>query len=210
MASTSSTWDSSYMNLKKKINDAVIDKRTKGDNISNSIINDMNKTISILGKDNSKIESENAKRKLLIDNLKKNICLLSQTVSNNNNNNNNNHTIVNPLQITKSYNNDTATSDRVLIERQKDIIRIQDDMLEDISKGVSRVKDQALTMNEEVKLQNKILSKLDQQVDNATEGLREEAKHAEQIRQKSQMCYLYIFALIELIIILILLVVLYG
>jgi len=209
MASTSSTWDSSYMNLKKKINDAVIDKRTKGDNISNSIINDMNKTISVLEKDNSKIESENAKRKLLIDNLKKNICLLSQTVSNNNNNNNN-HTIVNPLQITKSYNNDTATSDRVLIERQKDIIRIQDDMLEDISKGVSRVKDQALTMNEEVKLQNKILSKLDQQVDNATEGLREEAKHAEQIRQKSQMCYLYIFALIELIIILILLVVLYG
>lgn len=205
------TWDSTFINLRKKINDAVIDKKTKGDSVSNSVLNDMNKTIGVLEKDNSKIESENAKRKLLIDNLKKSISLLSQIAASSSSPPvSNNNSITNPLQITKSNNNDTPTSDRVLIERQKDIIRIQDDMLEDINKGVGRVRNQALTINEEVKTQNKILSKLDQQVDDATEGLRQEAQHAEQIRQKSQTCYLWLFAILELLIIFILLIVLYG
>jgi len=208
-SSSSSSWDDRYVILKKQINDLLVDQRCKGE-INKNKINEINKGIENLNKDNvSKIESETIKRKILIDNLKKNLCLLSPSSN-----------TLNPLQISRpsnsSSNNDNTnkysitTPDSILIERQKDIIRIQDQMLTDIDKGVGRIKDQAFTMNDEIKLQNKILTKLDNQVDDATVGLREEARHAEQIRQKSQMCVLYICVLIEIIVIAILLVVLYA
>ena len=212
---SSSPWDDRYVIIKKQINDIMVDKRCKGEDVNKNMINDINKSIDSLSKDSiSKIESETAKRKILTDNLRKNLYLLSPSTNNNN--------TLNPLQISRpsnsnsssNYNNTNkysiTTPDNILIERQKDIIRIQDEMLTDIDRGVGRIKDQAFTMNDEIKLQNKILTKLDHQVDDATVGLREEARHAEQIRQKSQMCVLYICVLIEIIIIAILLVVLYA
>lgn len=216
--SSITSWDDRYNILKKQINDSIVSKRCKGDNISKTIITDMTKSLDNLDKEssNSRIDSETAKRKLLIDSLRKNICLLSPPLTLSSFSSTSN---MNPLQISRNSivsinssnnNDDNKTSDRILIDRQKDIIRIQDDMLQDIDKGVSRIKDQALNINDEVKLQNKIITKLDRQVDDATEGLREEARHAEQIRQKSQMCALYLFVIIEIIIICILLVVLYA
>jgi len=220
-SSSSLSWDDKYKQVKKQISDCLVEKRCKGENISKSTISDITKSIDGLDKDSSsRIESETAKRKLLTDTLRKNLCLLSPPLASSSRSSFASNNSINPLQISRpslnnnnnssNSNNNDKTSDRILIDRQKDIIRIQDDMLEDIDKGIGRIKEQALTINDEVKLQNKILTKLDHQVDDATEGLREEARHAEQIRQKSQMCVLYIFVIIEILIIAILLVVLYA
>lgn len=53
-------------------------------------------------------------------------------------------------------------------------------------------------------MQVKIIEDLDRHVDIATEGLQQETKHAEQIRRKGQVCYMYICIVIEIIVILIL------
>jgi hypothetical protein len=219
-SSSSLSWDDKYKQVKKQISDCLVEKRCKGENINKITINDITKSIDGLDKDSSsRIESETAKRKLLTDTLRKNLCLLSPPIASSSRSSFASNNSINPLQISRpslnnnnnsSSNTNDKTSDRILIDRQKDIIRIQDDMLDDIDKGIGRIKEQALTINDEVKLQNKILTKLDHQVDDATEGLRQEARHAEQIRQKSQMCVLYIFVIIEVLIIAILLVVLYA
>lgn len=48
-----------------------------------------------------------------------------------------------------------------------------------------------------------VLDSLDMHVDVATEGLKEETKHAEEVRIKGQVCYMYICIVIEVVIILI-------
>jgi t-SNARE complex subunit (syntaxin) len=64
-------------------------------------------------------------------------------------------------------------------------------------------KTQALEIGEEIKIQNVVLDSLDMHVDIATEGLKEETKHAEEVRIKGQVCYMYICIVIEVVIILI-------
>lgn len=63
---------------------------------------------------------------------------------------------------------------------------------------------QALEIGQEAKLHVKIIDELDRHVDAATEGLREETKHAEQIRRKSQVCYMYVCIVVEVVVLLIL------
>jgi len=60
-----------------------------------------------------------------------------------------------------------------------------------------------MEIGEEIKVQNVILDNLDTHVDVATEGLKEETKHAEEVRAKGQVCYMYICIIVEVIIILI-------
>jgi hypothetical protein len=50
-------------------------------------------------------------------------------------------------------------------------------------------------------VQNAVLDNLDTHVDIATEGLKEETKHAEEVRVKGQVCYMYICIAVEIIII---------
>jgi len=57
---------------------------------------------------------------------------------------------------------------------------------------------------------NKILEELDHHVDVATEGLREETKHAEQIRRKSQVCYMYICIVVEVVVLLVLIILVFA
>ena len=101
----------------------------------------------------------------------------------------------------------SQTSERGLVQRQQEVIKMQDDMLKDIEKGVGRLHDQALTIGEEAKLHVKILNKLDDQVDKTTDDLKREARHAERIRVKSRVCAMYMCIVGEIIIIVILLVV---
>lgn len=61
-----------------------------------------------------------------------------------------------------------------------------------------------MEIGQETKVQVKIIEDLDRHVDVATEGLQQETKHAEQIRRKGQVCYMYICIVIEIVIILIL------
>uniref|UniRef100_A0A6U4KZC0 t-SNARE coiled-coil homology domain-containing protein n=2 Tax=Phaeomonas parva TaxID=124430 RepID=A0A6U4KZC0_9STRA len=77
-------------------------------------------------------------------------------------------------------------------QRQKDIMALQDDMIADIGKGVDRLGNTANKIKDETQLHVRLLDEMDVDVDRATAGLRAEARHAEQIRLKSQNCYLYI------------------
>ncbi len=82
------------------------------------------------------------------------------------------------------------TSDQGLLQRQKDIMAMQDDMLVDISRGVDRLYVQAKDIGEETKFQNKILNDLEMNVDDASDALNREAAHANEIRHKSETCWM--------------------
>lgn len=101
----------------------------------------------------------------------------------------------------------SQTSEKGLVQRQQDVIKMQDDMLKDIEKGVGRLHEQALTIGEEAKLHIKILNKLDDQVDKTTDDLKREARHAERIRVQSRVCAMYMCIVGEIVIIVILLIV---
>jgi hypothetical protein len=61
-----------------------------------------------------------------------------------------------------------------------------------------------VVIGDEAKLQTKLLDDLNVHVDVATDGLREEAKHAEVIRNKGKVCYMYMCCAVEIIILFIL------
>jgi len=66
---------------------------------------------------------------------------------------------------------------------------------------------QAIDIGAESKVHSKLIDNIDSNTDNAAEGLREEALHANEVRKKSEVCSLYVCIAIELIIMIILLVV---
>eukprot|EP00599_Poterioochromonas_sp_BG-1_P013041 CAMPEP_0173155790 /NCGR_PEP_ID=MMETSP1105-20130129/14337_1 /TAXON_ID=2985 /ORGANISM="Ochromonas sp., Strain BG-1" /LENGTH=151 /DNA_ID=CAMNT_0014072327 /DNA_START=100 /DNA_END=552 /DNA_ORIENTATION=- len=81
--------------------------------------------------------------------------------------------------------NPLATSDKALLQRQQEVIKMQDDIILDIEKGVDRLNVQAKDIGKEAKIHTKILEDLDVHVDEATEKLKEETKHAELIKQRT-------------------------
>ena len=65
-----------------------------------------------------------------------------------------------------------------------------------------------MTIGEEAKVHNRVMDDLDEHVDIATQGLREEAKHAEEIREKGKVCYMYMCVLVEVVVLCIIIAVL--
>lgn len=103
-----------------------------------------------------------------------------------------------------SPNKSSVVSERGLLEKQEQVIKLQDGMLEDISKGVDNLKQKAHIIGEEAKIHVRLLDDLDGNVELATAGLQNETRHAETIRAKSRMCYMYICVFVEIIVLLIL------
>lgn len=102
-------------------------------------------------------------------------------------------------------NNDSAN----LVQRQKDMIKLQDEMLEDMSKGLDRIHGQALAINDETKVHVRLLDDLDTNVDLAANALQAEAKHAERIKDTANVCWMYICIVVEVIVMIILLIVIF-
>lgn len=98
-------------------------------------------------------------------------------------------------------------SDKALAQKQKDTIKLQDDMLLDIEKGVGRLHEKALEIGDEAKSHTRLLDDLDSNVDLATAALQAEAKHAEKIKEQTKMCWLYICCAVEIIVLFLLIVV---
>lgn len=103
-----------------------------------------------------------------------------------------------------------TTSSHGLIQRQQEVIKIQDEMLLDIGKGVERLHQQALTIGDEAKLSSRLLDDLDGNVEMATAALHAEAKHAERIKEKARVCWMYVCIAAEIVVIVILLVLAFG
>ena len=103
--------------------------------------------------------------------------------------------------------NPVATSEKQLIQRQHDIMRIQDEMILDIGSGVDRLHEQAKAIGDEARIHTRLLDDLDGTVELATAGLQAEAKHAAMVKEKSRMCWLYICIIVEIVIILLLVII---
>jgi hypothetical protein len=84
-----------------------------------------------------------------------------------------------------------------LAMRQEQVIKLQDDMLLDIADGVDRLRDKALVINQEVNLQGKLITDLEDNVEIGITGLQQEAEHAKKVREKSQTFYMYVCLLLE-------------
>jgi len=84
-----------------------------------------------------------------------------------------------------------------LAMRQEQVIKLQDDMLLDIADGVDRLRDKALVIHQEVNLQGKLITDLEDNVEIGITGLQQEAEHAKQVREKSQTFYMYVCLLLE-------------
>jgi hypothetical protein len=102
-----------------------------------------------------------------------------------------------------------AFSDKGLLQRQAEVIALQDVALKDIEAGVNRLHQQATDIGQEAKLHLAIINSLDQNVDTAADELRAEAKHAEDVRIRSRMCCLYMCVVVEVLVLIILLVVVF-
>lgn len=64
------------------------------------------------------------------------------------------------------------TSERGLVQRQQDVIKLQDDMILEIESGVGRLHDKALAIGDETKSHGRLLDDLDSNVDIATAALQ--------------------------------------
>ena len=70
--------------------------------------------------------------------------------------------------------------------------------------------DQAHIIGDEAKIHVRLLDDLDGNVELATAGLQNETKHAETMRAKSKMCYMYICVFMEVIVLIILVIVAFS
>lgn len=104
----------------------------------------------------------------------------------------------------------TKISNDALLQRQHEVIQMQDKLIIDIEKGVNILHIQALEINSEAKSQVNILNNLDTTVDKAADELRIQSKQAEKIRLASNVCLLYIVVVLEVVVILGLLIFLFA
>ena len=104
--------------------------------------------------------------------------------------------------------NPMSTTDQGLVQRQKDIMQLQDDMILDIEGGVDRLHQKARAIGDEANVQNRLIDDLDGNVDMTTTALQAEAAHASRIKDTGDVCKMYICAAVETIILFILIVLL--
>lgn len=114
----------------------------------------------------------------------------------------------NPIQ-SDQYANKSGFTDKGLMQRQVEVIALQDAALKDIEAGIGRLHNQATEIGQEAKLHISIINSLDENVDQAADELRAEAKHAEDVRMRSRMCCLYMCLVAELAILIVLLIIVF-
>jgi hypothetical protein len=97
-------------------------------------------------------------------------------------------------------------SDRGLMQRQKDVIRLQDDMVTDIGHGVDRLHVQATGIGEETKIHTRLLDDLEGHVDDTAGALTAESQRANEVREKAGGCAMYVCVAVEFLVLMILIV----
>jgi len=226
-ALSASQWMNRYSNVKT----AISAKRSSGTAVSAAQVNALVEALKQLEADlgamsNASMEyeiarSELARREVVLDGLKKQCSLINTKESSNvpffstpspnspfSNSaaNKKNNVQMNPLRAQDKV---SGTSDAGLIERQKDIIQQQDEALADILKGTDRLHTQALVIGQEARIHNNIISKLDQNVDEATDELKEGTQQARSVTRKSKVCGMYLCIAAQILVIVALVIILF-
>jgi len=88
--------------------------------------------------------------------------------------------------------------------QREEALKEQDSILEDISSGVDRLFRRALVIGDEAAAHTRLLDAMDDNVDTTQRALKEEAKHAAEVREKSRSFYLYLCIAFEVLVILLL------
>lgn len=222
MAIDQREWSIKYDGTKKQIQN----KRTTGyGNISDEELKSIQSSVGILETQLNTMSSapmnyeisasEIARRKCLMTYLQKQLVVISNTASARKNPSKMGHLSIDSSSVnTKSsgYNGQSATMNPMttgdgLLQRQKDIVKLQDEMISDIESGVDRLCDKARNIGDEAKLHDHLLDDLDHHVDVTTSALQAEAAHAEQIKEKGKVCSMYICIAIEIIILFIMIII---
>jgi hypothetical protein len=71
-------------------------------------------------------------------------------------------------------------------------LRHQDNMIDELASGVSRLKDQTLLVNDEANMQNRMLGDMDTDVENARNGLEAETLRAMKLKEDQSVWRLYL------------------
>lgn len=221
MEITSRNWTQQYESLKKKIQQ----KRINGEPFSseevqsiNSIVEKLISQLSTMSKNPLQYEivaSEVARRQILMDNMKKQTAIIRANVTSETSSG-----MAVPqgrgttfMSTSKSTYNPIASGDhkgKAVMQRQEQIMKLQDDMISDIEVGVDRLHGQALAMGDETKSHVRLLDDLDTNVEVATAALQAEAKHAADIKDKARVCWMYICIAVEVVILVLLMVVAFA
>mmetsp|Transcript_2821 Transcript_2821/g.4034 ORF Transcript_2821/g.4034 Transcript_2821/m.4034 type:complete len:210 (+) Transcript_2821:154-783(+) len=93
-----------------------------------------------------------------------------------------------------------------ILKQQRMQLKGHDLMLGDIEKGVGRLLNNAQNITEETQLHVHLLNDMDGNVDSAAAELKNEALHAQKLREQNKNCRLYICVLVLLMVIILLLV----
>jgi hypothetical protein len=83
-------------------------------------------------------------------------------------------------------------SAEALMTRTKDENKVQDDILESMSRGLEGLKTMGVAIRDENELQMKLLDNLEDEVDKGTSSLKREAARAEYVTRDANTCWLYI------------------
>ena len=100
--------------------------------------------------------------------------------------------------------NPAEVSNKGLSVQREQVLKEQDDILSQIGAGVDRLFMQAVAIGEETSVHSRLLDSLDDNVEVTQRALKEEAKHAEVIREKSRTFYLYLCIAVEVAILVVL------
>ena len=155
------------------------------------------------------VASEAARREVLVENL--NTLLLSGAVSSSAQQQHQ------PQRVSESDStfvagapravyNPVSLSNKGLSLQQQDVLRTQDALIDEIGSGVDRLFHKAQLIGEEASVHSRLLDSLEDNVDVAARALREEAKHASEVRGRAQSCYLYMCVAVEILVIVLLIV----
>mmetsp|Transcript_35624 Transcript_35624/g.33781 ORF Transcript_35624/g.33781 Transcript_35624/m.33781 type:complete len:219 (+) Transcript_35624:224-880(+) len=98
-------------------------------------------------------------------------------------------------------------TDNGLKLRQVEVVSLQDSMILDLGTGIDKLYRQAVSIGDESKLQVRLLDNLDDDVESTTNILQTESRHAERVKDKVNICWMYICVAVEILVIIIILIV---
>jgi len=107
------------------------------------------------------------------------------------------------VQPNSVYNPSDISTKGLSVQREM-ALKEQDAIISQIGTGVDRLFMQAVTIGEEASIHSRLLDSLDDNVEVTQRALKEEAKHAELIREKSRSFYLYLCIAFEIIVLVLL------
>lgn len=149
--------------------------------------------------------SEIARRQVLIEHLKRQIANSSTNYPegppvHDTSSNQINNSFVETQSSSLSFPENKNNQGQIIL--RKEMIKMQDAMLEDIEHGVERLLDQANSINDETRVHNRLLSSVEGKVDAASSRLAAETSHTEKISSTSGFCLLYVIIAVEALVLL--------